>query len=134
MSHEANPELRGAGTDRPAAHGGSGKKLVYMANQIATFFASQPHKEGVEGVATHINKFWEPRMRQQLFRLLEDGPDGFHPLVLECVPLIRRPYTNPNTGKGTGAEAEAGAPLGKGTAAGENKGDTNFPEMEVPSG
>ena len=112
----------------------TGDKLVYMANQIATFFASQPHQEGVEGVATHINKFWDPRMRRQLFEMLEAGRNGFHPLVLECMPMIRRPYADPDSGKGTGAEAEAGAPHGKGTAAGENKGDTNFPEMEVPSG
>ncbi|MGG2474419.1 formate dehydrogenase subunit delta, partial [Rhizobium sp. BR5] len=31
-----------------------------MANQIATFFLSQPEDIRVDGVATHINKFWEP--------------------------------------------------------------------------
>lgn len=134
MSPEATSARQTEGARHAAPHGGTKKKLVYMANQIATFFASQPHKEGVEGVATHLNKFWDPRMRQQLFDMLDSGGGGFHPLVLECVPLIRRPYADPDTGKGTGADAEAGAPLGKGTAAGENKGDTNFPEMEVPSG
>ena len=42
-------------------------KLVRMANQIATFFHSQPGEDGPMGVATHINKFWEPRMRRQFF-------------------------------------------------------------------
>lgn len=39
------------------------QKLVYMANQIATFFEAIPPEEAAAGVADHINKFWEPRMR-----------------------------------------------------------------------
>ena len=66
-------------------------KLVYMANQIATFFKTQPADEGVQGVATHINKFWEPRMRRQLFEILEKEDNGLDALVLQAVPLIRKP-------------------------------------------
>jgi formate dehydrogenase subunit delta len=66
-------------------------KLVYMANQIATFFKSQPSSQAVEGVATHINKFWEPRMRRQLFEIIEKEDNGLSPLVLQAVPLIHRP-------------------------------------------
>lgn len=66
-------------------------KLAYMANQIATFFASKPHAEGVAGVAAHINDFWEPRMRRHLFELLDTGGTGLHPLVLEAAATIRRP-------------------------------------------
>lgn len=114
-------------------------KLIRMANQIAVFFDSQRAEDGPPGVATHINKFWDPRMRQALFAHLDSGGAGLHPLVLEATKMIRRPHADPDTGTGTGAEAEAGAPQGKGTAAGENKGDTNFPEknwpeMDVPSG
>jgi hypothetical protein len=46
-------------------------KLRYQANQIATFFASQPEAEQIEGVADHINKFWDPRMRAQLFEITD---------------------------------------------------------------
>jgi len=47
--------------------------LARMANRIALFFESMPdHHEAVDGVATHIKKFWEPRMRQQLRRLVDD--------------------------------------------------------------
>ncbi len=66
-------------------------KLVYMANQIATFFATQPQAQAAEGVASHINKFWEPRMRRQLFEILDREDNGLSPLVIEAVPLIRRP-------------------------------------------
>lgn len=66
-------------------------KLVYQANQIARFFHSKPHAEGVAGVAEHINKFWEPRMRRQFFELIEAGGNGFDELVLEAAPAVRQP-------------------------------------------
>ena len=69
--------------------------LVRMANQIATFFASMPRDEQVAGVATHINKFWEPRMRIQLFDLIDAGGDGLDPLVLQAAAQIRRPEPQP---------------------------------------
>jgi formate dehydrogenase subunit delta len=66
-------------------------KLVRMGNQIATFFKSKPHEEGVAGVAEHINKFWEPRMRRQLFEIIDAGDEGLLSLVLEASAKIRRP-------------------------------------------
>ncbi|MBO9630982.1 MAG: formate dehydrogenase subunit delta [Shinella sp.] len=69
-----------------------GNKIIRMANQIATFFHSQPASEGPGGVATHINKFWEPRMRRQLFDIVDNhGGEGLDSLVLKAVPLIHRP-------------------------------------------
>lgn len=65
--------------------------LVYMANQIATFFTSQPGDQAAENVADHINKFWEPRMRRHLFEIIERGGDGLSPLVLKAADSIRRP-------------------------------------------
>lgn len=66
-------------------------KLIYMANQIATFMESKPHAEGVAGLASHINDFWEPRMRRQLFEIVDGGGAGLKPLVLEAASEIRRP-------------------------------------------
>ena len=66
-------------------------KLITMANQIARFMESKPHAEGVEGLANHINDFWEPRMRRQLFELLDQGGTGLRPLVLDAAEKIRRP-------------------------------------------
>ena len=66
-------------------------KLIYMANQIAKFFHSQPKGEAAEGVAEHINKFWEPRMRAQLFEMTDASQEGFDPLVVQALGEIRRP-------------------------------------------
>jgi len=69
----------------------SAEKLVHMANQIAKFMESKPHAEGVTGLASHVNDFWEPRMRLQFFEVIDSGGAGLRPLVLEAAPLIRRP-------------------------------------------
>ena len=123
--NEAQGRDRGAQDD--PAHGAHAK-LIRMANQIATFFASQDPRIAAEGVAIHINKFWEPRMRRALFALFAAGGEGLHPLVLAADPMIRRPHADPDSAPGTGMDATRGAPGGQGTAAGEVKSRTNFPE------
>ena len=67
------------------------EKIIRMANQIAIFMETKPHEEGVAGVAGHINDFWEPRMRRQLFALLDQGGAGLRPLVIEAAGRITRP-------------------------------------------
>ena len=38
--------------------------LVRMANRIGEFFEAMPEREeALQGIAEHIRKFWEPRMR-----------------------------------------------------------------------
>lgn len=66
-------------------------KLIYMANQIAKFMESKPHDEGLAGLASHINDFWEPRMRRHLFDVLDAGGAGLRPLVIEAASAIKRP-------------------------------------------
>lgn len=55
-------------------------RLISMANQIADFFQSYPEGEAVEGVSVHIQKFWDPRMRQGIFAHLNAGGAGSGPL------------------------------------------------------
>ncbi|MEZ5798310.1 MAG: formate dehydrogenase subunit delta [Paracoccaceae bacterium] len=71
----------------------SADKIARMANQIAQFMETKPHAEGLDGLAAHINDFWEPRMRTQLFALLDQGGAGLRPLVIEAAGRIRRPQT-----------------------------------------
>ncbi len=71
----------------------SADKIARMANQIAQFMETKPHDEALAGLAAHINDFWEPRMRTQLFALLDQGGAGLRPLVIEAAGKIRRPQT-----------------------------------------
>lgn len=59
-------------------------RLIYMANQIATFFQSQPGDEARRGLADHINKFWDPRMRDQLLLLIANDHAGLDRIVIEA--------------------------------------------------
>jgi len=60
--------------------------LIRMANQIGTFFESQPDRaEALEGIASHIKKFWEPRMRREFLALLDEGGEGVSPIVREAL-------------------------------------------------
>ncbi|WP_137109479.1 formate dehydrogenase subunit delta [Rhodobacter sp. SY28-1] len=67
------------------------EKITRMANDIAKFMESKPHDEGVALLAAHINDFWDPRMRRQLFEILDAGGAGLRPLVRDAGPAIRRP-------------------------------------------
>lgn len=67
------------------------RDMVRMANQISDFFRSYPEKEALDGVAEHINKFWEPRMRQNFFAHADAGGKDFSEIVKKAVPLIKRP-------------------------------------------
>lgn len=57
--------------------------LVRMANRIGDFFDAMPERdEALDGIAQHIQKFWEPRMRRQLFAALDAGEaDALHEIV-----------------------------------------------------
>ncbi len=41
--------------------------LIKMTNEIGAFFASTaPAPEAARAIATHLERFWEPRMRAQM--------------------------------------------------------------------
>jgi formate dehydrogenase subunit delta len=94
-------------------------KIVRMANQIGTFFESKPHDMGVEGVAEHINKFWEPRMRRHFFEVFDAGGEGMLQIVKEAAAKVRRPDAPVSADQA--AQANAGVPGDKGEASGETK-------------
>ncbi len=70
----------------------SADKLVYMANQIGKFFATQDrHDEAtaVEGIATHLRKFWDPRMRKEIIAKVAAGEaTGLDPLPRRAVERL----------------------------------------------
>jgi formate dehydrogenase subunit delta len=67
-------------------------KLVYMANQIGKFFAAQGQRDearAVEGIATHLRKFWDPRMRTELIARVQAGEAaGLDPLPRRAVERL----------------------------------------------
>jgi formate dehydrogenase subunit delta len=62
-------------------------RLVKMANDIGAFFEAGKHPEkGAAGVAEHIRKFWDPRMRRELLLHFDErSGDGLTPIVLEAL-------------------------------------------------
>lgn len=67
---------------------GSTDKIIRMANQIATFFASYPQEEAVAGVRKHIKDFWEPRMKAQIRAEVAAKNATLSPLVVEAVETL----------------------------------------------
>lgn len=63
-------------------------RLISMANQIADFFQSYPETEAVDGIATHIEKFWDPRMRRGIYAHLNAGGAGLKPLTLKALQKL----------------------------------------------
>ena len=50
--------------------------LIKMANQIGSFFETMPDREQAQhDIASHIKRFWEPRMRRSLLQYV-DQHDG----------------------------------------------------------
>ncbi|WP_341318601.1 formate dehydrogenase subunit delta [Paraburkholderia sp. IMGN_8] len=48
------------------------QNLIDMANRIGEFFESMPDREeALAGIADHIHRFWEPRMRRALLAVLD---------------------------------------------------------------
>ena len=67
------------------------ERLVDMVNDIANFWASEPdHAAGVAGVASHLKRFWEPRMRKQIIAHLDSGGHGLSDLAREGVQELAR--------------------------------------------
>lgn len=69
--------------------GRSAEKLVYMANQIGKFFASQDAERAPAAISEHLRKFWDPRMRAGIIAHFEAGGAGLDPLVRQAVERLR---------------------------------------------
>lgn len=66
------------------------QRLVRMANDIGNFFKAEPdHAQAVDGVVTHIKRFWDPRMRKEIVAHLDGGGEGLSELAREAVGKLR---------------------------------------------
>jgi len=68
----------------------SDSRIVMMANQIARNLANG-HGDPANAVAEHINAFWDPRMRAQLFEALENSGSGLNETVRSAKAYLHAP-------------------------------------------
>ncbi|CAN5390227.1 formate dehydrogenase subunit delta [soil metagenome] len=64
-------------------------RLIYMANQIGAFFNSQGDAAAVPGIADHIRKFWDPRMRKQILAHVDAGGAGLDRNVRDALMALK---------------------------------------------
>ncbi len=57
-------------------------RLTYMANQIARNLELRGQNEAVAETATHIIKFWDPRMKAAM---LEGDRSGLSPIAAQAM-------------------------------------------------
>ena len=80
--------------------------LIHMANRIGSFFEALPDRqEGFDGVAEHLRRYWEPRMRRQLLEwidgssaqasLVGQGGEALSPFVREAIERHRADLNPP---------------------------------------
>ena len=65
------------------------ERLVSMANDIGAFFNAETDKGvAAQSVASHIKRYWDPRMRREIVTHYRDGGAGLDPLVRSAVALL----------------------------------------------
>ena len=67
------------------------RDMLRMANQFADFFKGYPREDAVKEAATHLNNYWDPRMRKHFFDYLAKGGEGLDPLIIEAAAQVRKP-------------------------------------------
>lgn len=74
-------------------------RLVLMANQISRAYAVEGEERAVRQTASHIQRFWEPRMREAITAYVkETGGKGLDEYALKAVHTLKPPRINPALG------------------------------------
>jgi formate dehydrogenase subunit delta len=81
--------------------------LIKMANQITDFWEGEAGEEvAPREVATHLRRYWEPRMRGQMITYYEERQgSGLNDIAKKAVAQLAAEAKPPN---GAGAEATPG--------------------------
>jgi formate dehydrogenase subunit delta len=61
------------------------EKLTYMANQIGKFFAAYQEDAAISGIADHLRRFWDPRMRVAIIAYAKIDGAKLDPYVKKAV-------------------------------------------------
>jgi formate dehydrogenase subunit delta len=68
-------------------------KLVRMANQIGDFYAAMPEQEAIDGVATHLRRYWTPKMIREIVAFVDHGGAGLKPPAARAVEALKQTVT-----------------------------------------
>ncbi|MBT9255696.1 formate dehydrogenase subunit delta [Phycicoccus sp. MAQZ13P-2] len=58
--------------------------VVRLGHDLVRNFEALPPEKAAEELATHIKKFWEPRMRHELLARVRRGETDLHPLLVRA--------------------------------------------------
>lgn len=68
------------------------ERLVKMANDIGDFFVAEgDHAQAARAIASHLERFWDPRMRREIIAHGRQGGVGLSDSVREAVNLLADP-------------------------------------------
>ena len=62
--------------------------LVKMANEISAFWEGEAGPKAPAEVASHLKRFWEPRMRAEIIAHYRRGAAGLEDVAREAVGLL----------------------------------------------
>jgi formate dehydrogenase subunit delta len=63
---------------------------IRLVNNIAVQFRYLPVALAAEAVASHLQRFWDPRMKSRLIELAAGETDGLEPVARAAVTLLRQ--------------------------------------------
>ena len=65
------------------------ERLVTMANDVGAFFGADPDKgEAARNVASHLKRFWDPRMRHEIVAHYREGGAGLDTVVRSAIAIL----------------------------------------------
>jgi formate dehydrogenase subunit delta len=70
-------------------------RLVRMANQIGDFYLTMPEHEAIEGVATHLRRYWTQKMIREIVEFADKGHPGPNATAARAVGSLKQAATAP---------------------------------------
>ena len=66
-------------------------QLIKMTNEIASFWEGETGQTAANDVATHLRRYWEPRMRAQMITYFEERQGaGLSDVAREAVAILAK--------------------------------------------
>jgi len=68
------------------------ERLIKMANDIGDFFNAESNKEiAAEGIAKHILRSWDPRMRRDIITYCQQDGSALSDLARKAISRLEQP-------------------------------------------